>query len=180
MNPSASVWTILFRRSFIYDKSFNLLFIASFLSVTAIQAQEKCGACSIPSFAALTVYHTWQSGPAMGIGMEAGKWKKDAGKFSYFLGTEMFWSEKTENNPKTTVNSKELIISFYWKGQYKIANRFYLIAQPEIVNLSSFEMRTGIRYVMPLTKIIGIGLEPGYSLIKKQWSLNTNVHFALR
>lgn len=116
----------------------------------------------------------------MGIGIEAGKWKKDAGKFSYFLGTEMHRSDRNENNLKSTVSSKELIISFYWKGQYKIANRFYLIAQPELVNLSSFEMRTGIRYVMPLTKIMGIGLEPGYSLIRKQWSLNTNVHFALR
>ena len=28
----------------------------------------------------------------MGFGVEAGTWKKDAGKFSYFIGTSMVWT----------------------------------------------------------------------------------------
>jgi hypothetical protein len=114
----------------------------------------------------------------MGFGVEAGKWKKDEGKFSYFLGTSLVWAD--HGNLKKTENYKELNISFYWKGQFKVANRVYVIAEPELINLSAFEMRAAARYVFPLTKIIGIGLEPGYALINRQWSLNTNLHFALR
>jgi hypothetical protein len=61
-----------------------------------------------------------------------------------------------------------------------VADRVYLIAQPGMINLSSFEMRTAIRYVFPLTRVMGIGLEPGYGLINRQWSVNTNIHFALK
>jgi hypothetical protein len=171
---------VLFGRKFLATRTPALLFLISSIFFSEARGQEKCNACSVPSFAALTVYHTWQTGPGMGLGIEAGKWKKDAGRFSYFLGTEMLWSNRSEKNGKLPGGTNSLFISFYWKGQYKMAERFYFIAQPEIVNLSSFDMRTGIRFVLPVTKIIGVGLEPGYALVKKQWSLNTNVHFALR
>jgi hypothetical protein len=173
------MWTFTFRPPNSIGKYVSLLFLIFFISISKINAQDKCNACSIPEFAALTLYHTLQSGPVMGVGIEAGKWKKDAGKFSYFLGTEILWSDTQEKTAKSTGYSKGMIISFYVKGQYKIANRVYLIGQPELVNLSSLELRTGFRYVVPITKIIGIGLEPGYTLVKKQWSLNTNFHFAL-
>lgn len=181
MQPSPSTRTQHIRHSFLYKKSFGLLAMALLSILSIVRAQEKCSACSIPSFPALTVYHAFQSGPAMGLGIEAGNWKKDAGKFSYFLGMEILWPEQKETKLKTSdVISNELMISFYWKGQYKITNRLYLIAQPEVIDFSSFDLRTGIRYVMPLTKNIGIGLEPGYSLVNKQVSLQTNIHFALR
>ncbi|MDP4249483.1 MAG: hypothetical protein Q8918_05150 [Bacteroidota bacterium] len=173
------MWTSSFRPPNSYGKYFGLLFIIYFSFLISISAQEKCNSCSIPAFAALTVYHTLQTGPVMGVGIEAGKWKKDAGKFSYFLGTEILWSNTEERTGKSTAYSKGMVISFYIKGQYKIANRFYLIAQPELVNVSYLEMRAAIRYVVPVTKIIGIGIEPGYSMVKKQWSLNSNFHFAL-
>lgn len=179
MNPTPGQWIFLFHRLMNCSRPVSLLFLIFILSHSSIRAQEKCKVCSVPSFAALTIYHTLQTGSAMGFGIEAGKWKKDDGKFSYFLGTSMIWAENDQQDQKTSENSKELAISFYWKGQYKIANRLYLIAQPELINLSSFEMRAGARYVFPLTKILGIGLEPGYSLIKKEWSFNTNIHFAL-
>jgi hypothetical protein len=133
----------------------------------------------VPDFAAVTIYHTLQTGPGMGFGVEAGKWKKDAGKFSYFLGTEVLWGSSQENNGKTTTRSKTVVISFYVKGQYKLANRLYVIAQPELVNLTNLELRSGIRYVLPITKTMGVGLEPGYAFVGKQCSLNTNIHLAL-
>lgn len=180
MTPSVTLKTALCCRQ-LKCKFLPLLFFIIFsCSCFSASAQEKCGACSVPSFAALTIYHVLQSGGEMGFGVEAGKWKKDEGKFSYFLGTTLAWTENDSRDPKTSDSFKELNISFYWKGQYKVAERFYLIAQPELINLSAFEMRTAVRYVFPLTKIMGIGLEPGYALINRQWSLNTNVHFALR
>ena len=171
---------ILLRRQQIRRNKFFLVFAISSCSFFSASAQEKCNACSVPSFAALTLYHVLQTGSSMGFGIEAGKWKKDAGKFSYFLGTSLVWADPDSRNEKTSDNYKELNISFYWKGQFKVAERLYLIAEPELINLSAFEMRTAVRYVFPLTKIMGIGLEPGYALINSQWSLNTNIHFALR
>jgi len=171
--------TILCRQQMKCNKFFFLFAISS-CSFFSVSAQEKCNACSVPSFAALTLYHVLQTGSSMGVGVEAGKWKKDAGKFSYFLGTSLVWADPGSRNQKTSDSYKELNISFYWKGQFKVAERFYLIAEPELINLSAFEMRTAIRYVFPLTKIMGIGLEPGYALINRQWSVNTNLHFALR
>ena len=55
-----------------------------------------------------------------------------------------------------------------------------LIAAPGIVNLSYFELHTGFRYVVPLTRIIGIGIEPAYAFNQKQLVMNANLHFALR
>jgi hypothetical protein len=159
---------------------FFLCCLILLLSAHPGQAQDKCNTCEVPAFAAITVYHVLQSGPAMGFGIEAGKWKKDAGKFSYFLGTSLVWSTKVQNDRKEAAGMRENFISFYWKGQYQVANRFYLIGQPELVNLSSFELRAGLRYVVPLTKGVGIGLEPGYALIRRDFSIHTNIHFSLR
>lgn len=181
MNPSVITVRIISRfRQMKCSKFFLLLFFIFCCTGFFASAQPKCSACSVPSFAALTVYHVLQTGPSTGFGIEAGKWKKDAGKFSYFLGTSLVWEENDSRNQKTSDHYKELNISFYWKGQFKLADRFYLIVQPELINLSAFETRTAMRYVFPLTKIMGIGLEPGYALITREWSLNTNIHFALR
>jgi hypothetical protein len=181
MQLSLSTRTQCIRHSFFRNKGYGVLAITLFFNLSTVRAQEKCGACSIPSFPALTIYHAFQGGPSMGLGIEAGNWKKDAGKFSYFLGMEILWPEEKETKLKTSGNiSNDMMISFYWKGQYKITNRIYMIMQPELINFSSFDLRMGIRYVMPLTKIIGIGIEPGYSLVNKQVSLHTNIHFALR
>ncbi len=181
MQPSPFERTQCIPHSFFHNKSWGLLAAALLFSLSMVRAQEKCGSCSIPSFPALTVYHAFEKGPAMGLGMEAGNWKKDAGKFSYFLGMEILWPEQIGIKGKSPdVISNELMISFYWKGQYKITNRIYLIAQPELINFSSFDLRAGLRYVMPLTRVVGIGFEPGYSLINRQVSLHTNIHFALR
>ena len=74
---------------------------------------------------------------------------------------------------------KPIRFSFYIKGQVEVVNRLYIVAAPEFVNLTSFEARAGVRYIFPISNLIGIGVEPGYSFVQKQVSLNTNIHFAL-
>jgi hypothetical protein len=180
MTPSFTREMISSRYLMNFGRFFLPLAVIFLISHPSARAQEKCDECSVPSFASLTVYQTLETGPAMGFGIEAGKWKKDAGRFSYFLGTSMIWSGTGSVNQKTADQHKTLNITFYWKGQYRVADRVYLIAQPGMINLSSFEMRTAIRYVFPLTRVMGIGLEPGYGLINRQWSVNTNIHFALK
>lgn len=141
---------------------------------------QNCSVCCVPSFPSLTVYQAFQTGHGMGFGVEAGTWNKDAGKFSYFIGTSMVWSGSTNTQVKTEATESQVLLNFYVKGQYKLTNHLYVIAAPGIVNLSNFELQTGFRYVVPVTRIIGIGIEPAYAFYQKQFVVNANLHFALR
>lgn len=141
---------------------------------------QNCNLCAIPSFPALTVYQSFQTGHGMGFGVEAGTWNKDAGKFSYFIGTSMVWAGNNNTDIKTSSSQKQALLSFYLKGQYKLSKHLYVIAAPGITNLSYFELQTGMRYVVPVTRVIGIGIEPAYAFNQKQFVVNANLHFALR
>jgi len=156
-----------------------LMMIICCLQFNALKSQS-CNSCCIPSFPSLTVYQVFQTGHGMGFGVEAGSWKKDAGRFSYFIGTSMVWAGNSSPENKTSSSQKQVLLSFYVKGQYKLSNHLYLIAAPGIVNLSYVELQTGFRYVVPLTRVIGIGIEPAYAFNQKQLVMNANLHFALR
>jgi hypothetical protein len=155
------------------------LTVISFLQVSELKSQN-CKLCSIPSFPTVTVYQSFQTGHGIGFGAEAGTWNKDAGKFSYFVGTSMVWVQNDPMEVKTTSAQKQALLSFYLKGQYQLTSHLYVVAAPGIVDLSYFDLQTGFRYVFPLTSIIGIGVEPAYSFNQRQFVINTNVHFALR
>ncbi len=117
----------------------------------------------------------------MGFGVEAGNWKKDAGRFSYFIGTSLVWTGSGDSKVKTQSSAvNQTLLSFYLKGQYQLTNHLYAIAAPGIVNLTYLEMQTGLRYVIPLSQVIGIGVEPAYAFGQKQFVVNANMHFALR
>src|SRR4030095_14045942 len=157
-----------------------LIVIISCFQFSELKSQN-CDLCTIPSFPSLTVYQVFQAGHGMGFGVEAGTWNKDAGKFSYFIGTSMVWSETNNLDIKTSTSSqKQALLSFYLKGQYKLSKHLYVIATPGIINLSFFELQTGLRYVVPVTRVIGLGIEPAYAFNQKQFALNANLHIALR
>jgi hypothetical protein len=157
-----------------------LLFVLiSCLPLSELKSQN-CNLCAIPSFPSLTVYQAFQTGHGMGFGVEAGTWKKDAGKFSYFLGTSMVWANTNNAEVKTNSAPTQLLLGFYVKGQYKVTNHLYVVAAPGIVNLTYFEFQTGLRYVVPLTSVIGFGVEPAYAFNQKEVVVNLNLHFALR
>ena len=156
-----------------------LICIALLFSFFSGNAQSgDCRDCFVSSFGAITLYHVAQPGTNFGFGFEAGSWNKDESPFSYFLGTKMQWFKSTTDKSQSNVD--KIHYSFYVKGQYEVVNRLYVIVAPAFVNLSSFEAEAGVRYVFPLTKFIGVGLEPGYSFVQRQYSLNTNIHFALK
>jgi hypothetical protein len=142
---------------------------------------QNCDQCKIASFPSLTVYQAFQTGHGMGFGVEAGNWNKDAGRFSYFIGTSLVWADNRNKEIKTQSPEGNLtLLSFYFKGQYQLSNHLYAIAAPGIVNLSYFEFQTGLRYVIPLSRVVGIGVEPAYAFGQKQVVVNANMHFALR
>jgi hypothetical protein len=141
---------------------------------------QSCNLCKIPSFPSLTVYQVFQTGHGMGFGVEAGTWNKDASRFSYFIGTSMVWAGYNNADSKTESAKKQAVLGFYLKGQYQLSKHLYVVAAPGILNLSYFEFQTGLRYVVPVTRVIGIGIEPAYTFNRKQFALNANLHFALR
>jgi hypothetical protein len=161
------------------SKGMFMIIILSCLLSSDLKSQN-CNLCSVPSFPALTVYQVFQTGHGMGFGVEAGTWNKDAGKFSYFIGTSMVWTGINNTGIKTNNSTKQALLGFYLKGQYKLTSHLYVVAAPGIVNLSYFDLQTGFRYVVPVTRVIGIGLEPAYAFNQKQFVVNANLHFALR
>ena len=158
-----------------------MCFIILSVLPSSVLKSQNCSSCCISSFPSITVYQTMQTGHGMGFGIEAGSWNKDPGKFSYFIGTSMVWTE-TGYNPesKNETSAKQTLLSFYVKGQYKLANHFYVVASPGFANLTYFEFQTGFRYVIPVTRIFGVGLEPSYAFGQQQFLVNANLHFALR
>jgi len=150
------------------------------LSFFVSHAQLKdCKDCSISSFQSVTMYYIVQPGSSFGFGLEAGQWNKEGSRFSYFLGSKMQWFRTDPGSDKFNNNANNLRFSFYLKGQAKIVNKLYLVVTPQFVNLSTFETGLGLRYTYPLSEVIGIGVEPIYSIINKEYSLNANIHLAL-
>jgi hypothetical protein len=158
---------------------FCLMLLSGCFLFSEVKSQN-CNQCLIPSFPSVTVYQAFQTGHGMGFGLEAGNWKKDAGKFSYFIGTSMVWSQDSESKIKTSNSQNMTLLSFYVKGQYKLTKRLYAVVAPAIVNLSYFDVQTGLRYVLPVSRVIGVGIEPAYTFYQKQFLVNVNLHFALK
>jgi hypothetical protein len=160
------------------------LFIFIFCFHAVDVKSQTCSACCLSAFPALTVYQSFQTSHGLGFGLEAGTWNKDAGKFSYFVGTSMVWNRTTgtidKTNPNSTSSTSQMLLSFYVKGQYKLTKHLYVVASPGVVNLSYFDLQTGLRYVIPVSRVIGIGIEPAYSFNQKVVVLNANMHIALR
>lgn len=140
---------------------------------------RDCPDCVVPSFQAFTIYYTLQPGSTFGLGFEAGNWNKDASRFSYFLGSKIQWFQFNPNSEKFSNVAENIRFSLYVKGQARLVDRLYFELSPEFVNLSTFDLGLGLRYTYPLSESLGIGIEPTYSIVQKEYSLNANVHFAL-
>jgi hypothetical protein len=139
-----------------------------------------CHDCSIPSFGAVTLYQVLQPGSTFGFGMEAGSWnKKNTSRFSVFLGAKMQWFNQTQNISKIDGSGDKTRFAVYAKGQFEILKRFYAELSPELVDLASFDANAGLRYVIPVTRNLALGIEPSYLVVEKQYLLNLDIHFAL-
>jgi hypothetical protein len=180
MKTSTSIGKLLYTsRHFKTGAGLLIIAMISVVPFSGLKSQN-CNLCAIPSFPSITVYQAFQTGHGMGFGVEAGTWNKDAGKFSYFLGTSMVWANDSYTKAKTSTPQNQAYMSFYLKGQYKLTSHLFIVASPGIANLSYFEFQTGFRYIVPLTHTIGIGIEPAYAFNQRQLVVNANLHFALR
>ena len=89
----------------------------------------------------------------MGFGVEAGNWKKDARQIQLF-----YWNQYGLDRQSTIQKQKHNhcpkpdAVKFLPEGAIQLTNHLYAIAAPGIVNLSYFELQTGLRYVIPVTR----------------------------
>jgi len=160
-------------------KTFMVCLICILSHLVSHSQSKECKDCDIPSFQSATIYYIGQPHSSFGFGIEAGKWNKSDSRFSYFLGARMQWFRLDPNSAKFNNVADNVRFSAYVKGQVRIVNRFYLEVSPMLVNLTSFDAAIGLRYSYPLSDVIGIGIEPTYSVVQKEYLLNANIHFAL-
>jgi hypothetical protein len=170
-------WTFFFRRV-LAKKNLFVLLMCSFLSADA-QSSLSCGECAITSFGAITVYQVFQPRTSFGLGMEAGTWNIKESRFSLFYGASMQWIPIQNSTFKNVGSNDKIRFAAYLKGQMELINRLYLELSPEFVNLSSLDLGAGLRYIVPLTRQMGLGIEPTYWIAQKTCSVNVNLHFAL-
>jgi hypothetical protein len=163
-------------------RKFKWVLIFSFLVFKfnpGLAQLKDCPDCYVPSFQAFTFYYILQPGSDFGFGFEAGKWNKDASRFSYFLGTKLQWFQYDPNSDKYNNSANNIRFSLYVKGQARIVDRLYFELTPQFVDLNFFDVGLGLRYTYPITESIGIGIEPTYLVAQKEYSMNANIHFAL-
>jgi hypothetical protein len=155
--------------------------IFSVFACSSLLAKSQANAtnCCDGSFAAVTLYYSVQPGSTLGFGMEGGNWIKESSRFSYFLGARMQWYQQSIPGDKIITNNDFTNFYLYVKAQYRIVDELYIVASPQFVNLNSFDFAPGLRYVFPIANGFGLGLEPSYSIVQKQFNLNANVHIAL-
>ena len=156
-----------------------IFFLLIFKLNSGIAQLKDCPDCYIPSFQAFTAYYILQPGSDFGFGFEAGKWNKDASRFSYFLGAKLQWFQLDPNSDKFNNGANNIRFAVYMKGQARIVDRLYFELTPQFVDLNYFDIGLGMRYTYPLSESVGIGIEPTYLVFQKEYSLNANIHFAL-
>jgi hypothetical protein len=155
------------------------LFLILSFAFGQLRAQKMYKDCCDPDFGSATLYYSVQAGSPIGFGVEAGQWNKEKSRFSYFLGSRLQWFQETLDQTKPSNTDQTAKFYLYMKGQMRVVSGLYLVVAPELVNLSTLDATTGIRFVIPVGQIMGIGLEPTYSIVSRQFSFNTNFHFAL-
>ena len=145
------------------------------------QAQFKNNTdCSNPSFDAVSIYYLYQPGTTFGVGAETGQWHgEEDSRFSCFFGMYLLQYASNYKQTKGSTYTSAANIGLYAKGQMRIVDHFYITASPEFVNFQSFEFRTALRFTFNVSQNIGIGFEPGYTMVNKSYSVATNIHFAL-
>jgi hypothetical protein len=160
-------------------KLFLFIFLLALKVTPGIAQLKDCRDCYVPSFQAFTAYYILQPGSDFGFGFEAGKWNKDASRFSYFLGSKLQWFQLNPNSDKFKDDAKNIRFTVYMKGQARVVDRLYFELTPQFVDLNFFDIGLGMRYTYPLSESVGIGIEPTYLVVQKEYSMNANIHFAL-
>lgn len=166
-------------------KTKTIILAMIFLVFAAISSQAQfkmMSACDESTFPVISLYHIAQNGAMKGFGFEGGSFAMQ-NRFSYFIGAKMQWFGDTTSANKYGENYRSgdnAQFSMYVKGMMRIVNHVHLTASAEVINLTSLELRAGVRGTIPITRMIGIAVEPNYGVLNKKITVNTGILIALK
>lgn len=142
-------------------------------------------ACDNPSFSSTSIYTFFQPHSKFSIGAETGYWQGETdSRFSFFGGLYFIKIDSSNDIPKggKVLFTSGANLSVYEKTQIRIIpNYLYQVTSLEIINPlvdNKFEIKAGLRGVIPILEQVGIGIEAGYSYFQKQYYGVFNVHIA--
>lgn len=151
------------------------MFICSILGISASAQYDKC-APSVPVFA---LYYSHEANTKYGLGIEAGVQGIDS-RFGIYAGFN-FKKMSTSYTQKDTTDFATRG-SLYIRGAYRLTQpgvrgSVFLTAAPEISVQTGFDLKTGLRFMMPLGGKKALGFEPLYSFKQKTLSFNLIASF---
>ncbi len=156
-------------------KIFLLMFISAIIGFTASAQYDKC-APSAPVFA---MYYTREANTKYAFGLEAGVQGMES-RFGIYAGFNFKKMSSTYMQKDSTDFGTRG--SLYIRGAYRLTQpgvrgSVFLTAAPEISVQTGFDLKTGLRFMMPLGGKKAIGFEPQYSFKQKTLSFNLIASF---
>jgi hypothetical protein len=122
------------------------------------------------SFTPIVSAHYIMDGkPGVKTGFEAG-YIGHRSKFGYSAGFELEFHDQENHSGEEYANETGNMFKMYFKGSYRIYRKgnsrmLFLTVTPEINMKSKFDLRSGIRLILPVTAKFGLGLEPSASVL---------------
>jgi hypothetical protein len=121
----------------------------------------------------VSAYYILDAKPGVKTGFEAG-YIGHGSRFGYSVGFEMEFHDQEKPLGEEYANQTGDMFKMYFKGNYRIykkANNLILLTlSPEINMKSRFDLKTGIRFLIPVSQKFGFGLEPSASLLNGNFS----------
>jgi hypothetical protein len=106
--------------------------------------------------------------PGVKTGFEAG-YIGHRSRFGYSAGFELEFHDQEKSSGEENANLTGNMFKMYFKGNYRIYkkenNILLLTLSPEINMKSRFDLRSGLRFILPVSPKLGFGLEPSASLL---------------
>jgi hypothetical protein len=111
--------------------------------------------------------------PGVKTGFEAG-YIGHRSRFGYSAGFELEFHDQEKPTGEENANQTGNMFKMYLKGNYRIYKKdnsiLLLTLSPEINMKSRFDLRSGLRIILPLSPKFGFGLEPSASVLHGNFS----------
>ena len=151
----------------------QILFTLTILILTAGFASAQYNKCG-PAVPVFSVYYSHEAGTRYGLGIEAGSQGVES-PFGLYAG---FYLKKLAPQAlKSDSSGFTMRGSLYLKGAFRLnqptgRGSIFLTAAPELSVQTGFDLKSGLRFMLPLSGKKALGLEPLYSVRQRNFSFN--------
>lgn len=144
--------------------------ISSFYSSKAFAQTDKCA----PAVSIVSLYYSAEAHTKFGGGFEIGMQGMESplGLLAGFRFQKM-----SDNYFKNDSASFNLKASLYMKGMWRLNQPYgrgsvFVVGAPELSVQTGFDLKAGMRFMVPINGRKAFGIEPLYSVRYKTFSLN--------